>query len=699
MKKKLKLNFKKLKPKKVKIKKKKTKKTKKVKTKNNISKTNMSLKQILLISFLLLILIPVSFVGFYSYSKSKQILETQIISKLGIMNSTIAKNVETEIEQFELLGNVFNSNTDIAKYVNFYETDNGSYRFKAVSALTRNYLNIKDRCKGIFIVNTEGVVILDTLDGKLKDNYVYGNKFFLDGIASEEPTWSNLQLVQNVNGNVLLYSIPIRISNETEGLLVMMLDFNVIQDIISESKLGENGYSFLTDDQGVYIAHPDKNKILIGKVTDKKNPELYNIGLEMTDGKTGYGYFTDNNDRSIILYENIRNWSLSTVIPESQFMAPAKDILNKTIIAIIVFGLIGIVIALVITNNISKQLNNVVEKMKKAKDGYLDLKVENQKIKEINDLGESFNVMMLNIKNLVHGVKTVVAEVNLISKTVQTTTNELGKSSEEVALAIEDIATGATDQALEMSDSMKETDILANNIDTIMDKSNKTLTNTKKMKEKSYFGTKSLTKLGKGIEETTQKSYNISEKVDKLTQKSTEIGLIIEVIENISEQTNLLSLNASIEAARAGDAGRGFSVVANEVKKLAEESGQAAIKIKVIITEIQNIISKTNVDVSDSAKTITGINLSLEDANVSFENINTSIDTAIEDISELGNNIKNIDLIKDNVVTSLNKVLTITENFVSNTEEVSATTEEQTASTQGLGHTIDELNELINKLE
>ncbi|MEA1976011.1 MAG: methyl-accepting chemotaxis protein, partial [Bacillota bacterium] len=81
------------------------------------------------------------------------------------------------------------------------------------------------------------------------------------------------------------------------------------------------------------------------------------------------------------------------------------------------------------------------------------------------------------------------------------------------------------------------------------------------------------------------------------------------------------------------------------------------------------------------------------------ENINTSIDTVIGDISELGNNIKNIDLIKDNVVTSLNKILGITENFVSNTEEVSATTEEQTASTQGLGHTIDELNELINKLE
>lgn len=660
----------------------------------------MSLRVKLTLYFLILIIIPASAVGLYSYKKSEEILENQIVDKLEMMNTSIVGEVNNRMNDFETIGGVFGTNAALVDYIETVDSTTKNYEPKITRVINSFYESISDVSKGIVLINKDGTVITDSLDGKLESNYFYGNKFFLDSIASEEAIWSDVQIVENMQGNVLIYAIPISVKGNNRAVLALMLDFEVINKIVTDNSLGNEGYSFLTDEMGIYLAHPEENIRFIDSVMNKENQALYDIGLKMTDGEKDSGYFfNEAGQRNIILYEGIGNWSLATVVPEDQFMAPAKDIFNKTSIAILVFAVLGLLFSLVVTNGIVKQLKEVVEKMEKAKDGYLNLTVKKQSIKEINKLGESFNIMMKNMGGLVHGVKDVVKEVNGISTSVKMTSDELGKSSEEVSRAIEDIASGATDQAFEMNHSVEETNVLAQNLNVIVEKSDQTLEKSKEMQLKSFAGAKSLKKLGEGISETTEKSGNIATKVSILTDKSLEIGMILETIEGISEQTNLLALNAAIEAARAGDAGKGFAVVADEVRKLAEESGNSTIKIKGIIEEIQRIIESTNDDVDASTKAIETINQSIDEANLSFKAISESIDQVIGNVSDLGTNISEIDHIKSNVIESLEKVLRITEGFVSNAEEVSATAEEQTAATQGVGITIDELNDLTHALE
>jgi methyl-accepting chemotaxis protein len=670
------------------------------KKQSNIRKS-IPLKTSLMIYFVLLVIVPLSIIGYYSYSSGAKELESKAIESIQIINRATNNQIAMELEQFESVGKILTSNVLITQYLaNMDQSFNAGITSRISSLLDEYSRGIGEDSLGVFITNSQGEIILDSQEDAFKGITIGENSDFLELIDNMESTWTEPIDFQGLNQKVLIHLVPLKLNNEVVAVIGFNYNYESIQKSIIEASIGENGYSFLVDEKGNIISHRNDDYVF------KKNITKDNVELRTTQGEeilasedAGQGRLDLDGDSYSYIFSQVNNWTLITKVPESQYMAGAKDTLNRTIIAIIIFSVIAIIIATVATNSISKQLNKVVNQMGKAKDGALNLTVEKQKIKEIDELGISFNTMMGNITHLVKDVKNVVLEVNSISTAIQMTTDELGKSSEEVSKTIEDIASGATDQAYEMDASVEETNVLAENLNVIVEKSDLALEKTKDMQIKSIKGAESLEKLSQGIGETTEKSQNITKKIAVLTEKSDEIGSILETIEGISEQTNLLALNAAIEAARAGEAGKGFAVVADEVRKLAEESSQSTIKIKDIIEDIQGIIKSANKDVDDSSEAIVSINESIAEANVSFQAIDESIESVMTNVTVLGSNISEIDTIKKTVVNSLERVLEITHGFVSNAEEVSATAEEQSAAIQGVSITIDELNELVNTLE
>jgi len=685
-------------------------KEKKVKFKNkikvNVSKnkknTEFSLKSILLISFLLLAVVPLSIIGKYSYEKGAKALEEQAITQIGIINTNLSDSIEKEMLQYEAIGEVIKNNSEVKQYFSLTLTNSYSNDKKiAVSNILKEYVTgIEATTKGIFIANRFGEVIVDTNFSRFERNNILNEGYFKDTLEFGESTWSEVTNFGGVDSEVVIYAVPLKSGGATKGIIGLIYDYDVINKKIAETKIGDNGYCLLANSNGMIISHPDEklNFTTTLKGNNIQMPENQ-ADILLSDEKAGIGNYKKSGELYSYGYSNLKNWKLITFVPESQYMASAKVTLKNTIIAIIIFSIIALIIANLITSSITKQLNLVIEEMNKAKNGDLNVNVKHQKIKDINILGSSFNIMTGNIKKLVLDVETLVKNVNEISDVVSLTTDELGKSSEEVSRAIEDIANGASNQAKEMESSINKTNDLSDNLEVVISNSDGVLNKSNEMKEKSELGKNRIVELGKGIVKTTQTSEKIAESVSILNEKSEKIDEILTMIEGISEQTNLLALNAAIEAARAGDAGRGFAVVANEVKKLAEESNTSTIMIRKIISEIHSTIDDTNKDVELSREVIKDINKDLKEADSAFDDITLSIGDVINNIDDLSVKISKIDNIKIDVVSSIGKMSDITETFVSTTEEVSAAAEEQMASTQGLGFTIDELNNLIKELE
>jgi methyl-accepting chemotaxis protein len=447
-----------------------------------------------------------------------------------------------------------------------------------------------------------------------------------------------------IYGTRLCY--PIITPNGIVGRVGIMVDLTPSSDVISEIKPYGNGRAVLYATDGTIAAHYDSG--MVGSnIADSSSLNI--LGRQAVNDtletlRTGIANAGHNSGRIFESYPfyvgGVKTaWTILTSIPEEDVFATVNRLISISIIIIAAAILLGGVITFFIASSIAKPIVKVAATLKDISEGEGDLtkSIAERGKDEIADLAKYFNQTLLKIKTLVITIKQQAIALFDIG-------NELASNMTETAAAINQITANIQSikgRVINQSASVTETNATMEQITVNIDKLNGHVENQTASVAKSSSAieemianiqsvTKTLEKNGESVKELMESSevgrsglQEVSTDIQEIARESEGLLEINAVMENIASQTNLLSMNAAIEAAHAGEAGKGFAVVADEIRKLAESSGEQSKTISTVLKKIKESIDK--------------ITKSTDNVLNKFE----AIDTGVKTVSEQSENIRN----------------------------------------------------------
>ena len=424
------------------------------------------------------------------------------------------------------------------------------------------------------------------------------------------------------------------------------------------------------------------------KVVDTYDPENIQTSIDLLDTE-----IRPANEAIQLAANTIVDYQKSLLDQTSQEASEITHFSSTIILVITIFtGILAVIIAVLITRVITVPVNKLATAAKIIAEG--DLSQEDIQVKakdEIATLALSFNRMKANLHLLVGNVSKNVSSTTVAAEQLAASTDQVAISSNDVAHRVEITSEGANQAAITGQESVKAMDETAHGVQRIAEAAQNLNGKALDTQTIAQEGEKTLQTVEKQMEVIQDSSYETSKRIEQLSLQSSEIGEIIKVITDITEQTNLLALNAAIEAARAGEHGKGFAVVADEVRKLAEQSKESASKIVGLTTSIQQetkeVEKAVNVTVQNVEEGVTFI----QNAQVSFDQIMSAIQDITTQIENVSASTQEISASTEEVAASISEMASASTTAAKQSEMIAASIEEQTA-------TIQEINAVAKSL-
>ncbi len=384
---------------------------------------------------------------------------------------------------------------------------------------------------------------------------------------------------------------------------------------------------------------------------------------------------------------------------------PYNRMLNNLIIRNLLTGIVLCAITLIIltlsVRSISRNINKVVKHLShlEAKDFSLscDTSLCNRK-DEMGELARSLQVMQDSMISILSQVDTLTKGVRQQAKSLALTSQKLSDHSEKVVATTQEITISVTNESedmLSINDSMLN---LAANISTLSHSMKNIDSHSMEIGSLSISSKTQMDTTLHSIHAFSQNFTNYVEKMHHFEENITKISEITQTIDTIADQTNLLALNAAIEAARAGESGKGFSVVAEEIRKLAEESRNSVQDIEHIITSLLQTAKELANNTLHMNQNLTEQVGNIESNTTVFQNIATSIDAIIPEIKTVNSETKEMDSKKNGIVEKINHTSSISQGIAAACEEVASSTEEVNAVVEEVSSLSTELDAITSEL-
>jgi methyl-accepting chemotaxis protein len=453
-----------------------------------------------------------------------------------------------------------------------------------------------------------------------------------------------------------------------------------------------------------------KGKELLGKMKLAQNQffQVVNQEVEFKKQNNQDEYITlatttakDAGDRFQTAAENVVKYKTGQMQQDqTQLNLQMNNVKTTILIFSIIALLVGLAVAFLVSFLISRPVNTVSNTLKQLAQGNLtvpDVRVKNKD--EIGVLASSMNELLHNLKNLIGKVYDSSVQVASSSEQLLANNEQNSKAAEQIAHSVLQTAAGSEKQLVNVEEASSSIQEMVAGIHQIAESSEYMQQSTDKATHLTKSGTMSVKAVVSHMNDINDSFEKTSKIVSLLGNRSQEINGIASLITNIAEQTNLLALNAAIEAARAGEHGKGFAVVADEVRKLAVQSKNSADKITDMIRFVQE---ETNlaIEAVESGNELVekGISAS-EEANQAFSSISCSIEEVSSRVQEVTAAVEELTAQSHTIVQTIENVKEIAEQGMFATQESSAATQEQVATMEEVTSSAHGLNKLADELQ
>ena len=428
--------------------------------------------------------------------------------------------------------------------------------------------------------------------------------------------------------------------------------------------------------------------------------KYYKDSLESEEYK-GIRQLNYNGEEYLYMHYKVEDTGcmLVTLIPKAEIIKQADEIKNMTIIIVIIATLIAVIVSFILANGIGREIHKVTNTVKKVSEGDLTVNCSTKRKDEFSLLSKNIMEMLKSIKKLIHQTRDVSNLVIGSSKSLTNASVKLVESSKDITGIIEEMDNGIGRQVEDAKVCLNKMENLGEKITNVNEGTIKISEFAATTKEIVSEGILTIKELVNKSDETSKITNSVIENIENLEKESFFIRSIIDTINSIAEQTNLLALNASIEAARAGSAGDGFAVVAEEVRKLAEESLNASNRISEIINGINSLTQNTVDTAKRAEKIMISQDEALQKTIESFKDITNHVEDLTSDIEKISLRIKDIEKTKNETEYAIGNISNVIRETAEASSKVQESADSQLSEAKFLNISAEELRKYSEELQ